>query len=64
MMQKVHGCRVSTGMRGDSLPSERGAALRSKMGVLGDETLDCIPAQSVPSNAGEYRIFGLTVAFA
>ena len=63
MVKKVHGCGVATDMRGDSLPFERRAAPRGKMGVFGEKTLDRIAAESATADAGKDRIFGLTVAF-
>jgi len=50
-------------MRGDSLPFERGTCLHGNAGLLDEETLDCIAAQSTAPEAGKDRIFGLTVAF-
>jgi hypothetical protein len=64
VLKKVHGCGVSTDVRGYSLPSERGAGLGGKMGVLGDATLDRIAAKSMVTHAGEDRISRHTVTFA
>src|SRR5215470_6656590 len=63
VVKKVHGCGVATDMRGDSLPFERGTCLHGNAGLLDEETLDCIAAQSTAPEAGKDRIFGLTVAF-
>ena len=46
VVKKVHGCGVATDMRGDPLPFKRGTCLHGNTGVLGEETLDRIAAQS------------------
>jgi hypothetical protein len=64
VLKKVHGCGVSTNVRGYSLPCERGAGLCGKMGVPSDATLDRIAAKPTVTHAGEDRISRHTVTFA
>ena len=63
MLQEVHGCGVTTDVRGESLPFERGTGRCGKMGVLGNETLDRIAAESATTDTRKERIFGQTMAF-
>jgi len=61
VLQKVHGCGVTQYVRRDSLLFEV-ASLCGKMGVLGEETLDRIAAESAATDTRKDRIFGQTVA--
>src|SRR5260370_18026929 len=60
VLQEIHGCGVTTHVRGNSLPLERGTGRCGKMGVLGDETLDRIAAESATTDTRKDRIFGQT----
>ena len=56
VLKKVHGCGVATDTRGDPFPFKRGTCPCGNTGVLGEETLDRIAAQSTAPEAGKDRI--------